>query len=103
MSTRPPQDEPGGVPMSPSAKSLGLSLTAGLAVLAGFGAPEAGQPLFGTAESVEWMAADSDFIIRGPIVDFNRQADETGGGWKTATVRVAETLKGKHRLAVTFV
>jgi len=56
--------------------------------------PATGQPLFTTAETLDWMIADSDVIIRGTIEAFERTRTKRRVAWDTVTVNVDETLKG---------
>lgn len=65
------------------------------------------QPLRQTLDSLEWMAADSDVIVRGTVVAYARdkEVDEQTGVthvMDTIVIRVNETLKGEHMPFVTF-
>ena len=53
-------------------------------------------------ESLEWIVADSDLIVRGRITDV--QTKKAGGQvvWETATVQVEETIKGPKSNLATF-
>ena len=60
--------------------------------------------------SLEWMAATSDVIVRASVVgmsDKEPRSDPGGGesqsAWITVTLKVHETVKGKHSHQITFV
>jgi hypothetical protein len=69
------------------------------------------QPVSGSASSVEWEAAHSPLIVRAVIEDVTPHTlpDGLAGGggsfrrYQTVTVRVLETLKGKHSDRLQFV
>ncbi len=61
-----------------------------------------GQPLFERKASLEWLAADSDVVVRATIVDVARDASQRHNVWDTVTLKVHETLKGTHRPTVTL-
>jgi hypothetical protein len=45
-------------------------------------------------ESLDWVVADSDLVVRGKLVENKRVRDKNKIIWSTITVEVAETLKG---------
>lgn len=57
-----------------------------------------------TQASIEWLAADSDVVVRASIVDPSRKParDQEPLGWRTVTVDVHETLKGRPRKRLDF-
>lgn len=67
-----------------------------------------GRPVPGAAaallvESLDWVVADADLVIRGSITDFDRVRDKDEVIWATATVKVAETLKGEKKDEIKFI
>ena len=54
------------------------------------------QPLFAHAESVESIAANSDIVVLGTVVDFGDAKLVDGFGRCPVTIWVTETLKGEH-------
>lgn len=56
-----------------------------------------GQPTFTAVESLEWMSADSNVVVRATITQSTRRPAEADYVWETVTVKVLETLKGTHR------
>jgi hypothetical protein len=58
-------------------------------------------------DSVEWLVASSDTIVRGKIIEVDRAARRRGflvdEIWDKVTVRVAETLRGEKQEKVCFV
>jgi hypothetical protein len=65
--------------------------------------PARGQPVLESVDSIEWMAADSSVVVCGTIVAHKSEEDPQGLVWHTVTLRVDETLKGRHRTTVQFV
>jgi len=61
-----------------------------------------GQPVFEDKASLEWLAADSDVVVRATIVDVARESSEAHEVWDTVALKVHETLKGTHRPTVTL-
>jgi hypothetical protein len=61
------------------------------------------QPLFYTVETLDWMAADSQVVVRAVVVDFADEMDGDKQKWNTVVIRVRETLKGKHKPFHTYV
>ena len=53
-------------------------------------------------ESLEWIVADSDLIVRGTIAKVEAFKDERQTAWERATVQVNETLKGTTIAPPTF-
>lgn len=53
-------------------------------------------------ESLEWIVADSDLIVKGTIVKVESFNDEQQTAWEEATVQVNETIKGTPANALTF-
>ena len=53
-------------------------------------------------ESLEWMVADSDLIVRGKIAKADPFNDEQQTAWEEATVQVSETIKGTTTEPLTF-
>ena len=53
------------------------------------------QPPPAQLESLEWLTADSDAVVRGRIVSISHDRDrDTTGGWETVSFQADETLKG---------
>ena len=48
-------------------------------------------------ESLEWIVADSDLIVRGKIAKVESFNDEQQTAWEEATVQVNETIKGRPK------
>jgi hypothetical protein len=61
------------------------------------------QPLSITVETLDWMAADSQVIVRAVVTDFVHEVDDSKTEWDTVVIKVRETLKGQHRPFHTFV
>jgi hypothetical protein len=61
------------------------------------------QPLFRTAETLDWMAADSQVVVRAVVSDFAQETDGSKQKWNTVVLKVRETLKGQHRPFHTYV
>ena len=53
-------------------------------------------------ESINWWAADSDWIVRGTLTEVWTTKTASGTAWNKASVKVSETLKGKHIHHATF-
>ena len=53
-------------------------------------------------ESLEWIVADSDLIVRGKIAKVEPFNDEQQTAWEEATVQVNETIKGTTTEPLTF-
>jgi tryptophan-rich sensory protein len=53
-------------------------------------------------ESLAWIVADSDLIVRGTIAKVEAFKDEQETAWEQATVQVNETIKGKTAGPPTF-
>jgi hypothetical protein len=62
--------------------------------------PGGAQPLYMTVESLEWMAADSTVVVRGTIAGTSPATGPHGEAWSLVSLKVAETLKGKHEPAL---
>ena len=62
-----------------------------------------GQPGFQEVESLEWQVADAKVIVRATIVETTREPGEADHVWETVTLKVRETLKGKHQQTIKFV
>lgn len=54
-------------------------------------------------ESIDWIVADSDLIIRGTLTTVETKRGKGQVVWETATVKVNETLKGEKVKHATFV
>jgi hypothetical protein len=54
------------------------------------------------ADSIEWVAADSDLVVRGKVTAVAKRKGPGDVVWYDVTVGVAETLKGAPRRSVTF-
>jgi hypothetical protein len=72
--------------------------------------PAGAQPVSTSASSVEWVAANSCLIVRGVIEDVSVHSLKDGldgdagiHRYQTVSVRVLETLKGKHSERLHFV
>src|SRR5947209_5772361 len=66
-------------------------------------ATEAGvQPIGVTVETLDWMAADSEVIVRSVVIDVVHEVDASKTEWDTVVVKVRETLKGRHKPFHTF-
>jgi WD40 repeat protein len=61
------------------------------------------QPMLYTVETVDWMAADSQVVVRAVVVDFAQEVDADKNKWNTVVLKVRETLKGKHQPFHTFI
>lgn len=61
------------------------------------------QPLFYTVETLDWMAADSQVVVRAVVVDFAQEVDGSKQKWITVVIKVRETLKGRHKAFHTYV
>ncbi len=61
------------------------------------------QPLFYTVETLDWMAADSQVVVRAVVVDYVREVDGPKRKWITVVIKVRETLKGQHKPFHTYV
>ena len=46
------------------------------------------------ADSVEWMTADADLVVRGQVAAVATRQAPGQAGWYDVTVQVAEALKG---------
>ncbi len=55
------------------------------------------------AESIEWMVADSDLIVRGTISQVVEEKGPYSVVWEKSTVKVHETLKGRKQQEITFI
>ncbi len=55
------------------------------------------------ADSVEWMTADADLVVRGPVTAVTRRPGPGDVVWYYLTVRVDERLKGKVGDQVTLI
>ena len=62
-----------------------------------------GQPLFYTVETLDWMAADSQVVVRAVVVDLVQEVDGSKRKWITVVIKVRETLKGQHKPFHTYV
>jgi hypothetical protein len=54
------------------------------------------------ADSIEWITVDSDLVVRGTVTAVAKRKGPGDVVWYSATVTVAETLKGPKRRTVTF-
>jgi hypothetical protein len=70
-----------------------LVLALALGPAAGAGA----QPIRVTVETLDWMAADSEVIVRAVVIDVAHEVDGAMTEWDTVVVKVRETLKGRHK------
>jgi hypothetical protein len=61
------------------------------------------QPLFYTVETLDWMAADSQVVVRAAVVDFVQEVDGSQRKWITVVIKVRETFKGRHKPFHTYV
>src|SRR5262245_20001237 len=73
--------------------SLALGLASGVAA----------QPIGITVDTLDWMAADSQVVVRAVVVDSVHEEDDTQRHWDTVVIKVRETLKGPHKPFHTFV
>jgi hypothetical protein len=65
-------------------------------------APKAHAELI-VADSLEWIAQDSDLILRGRLVSVTRLPRKVNGyTWSKVTMAVAETLRGAHKRTRVF-
>lgn len=48
-------------------------------------------------ETLDWVIADADLVVRGTLADFDRVRDKEELIWSTATIKVAETYKGEKK------
>jgi hypothetical protein len=74
-----------------------------LSLLLFFASAVRAQPLFYTVETLDWMAADSQVVVRAVVVDFVDEVDGAKQKWNTVVIRVRATLKGKHKPFHTYV
>ena len=63
--------------------------------------PAAGGAVF--VESLELAIADADLVVRGAVSEIDRVKDKKNVIWTTATVKVAETIKGEKVAEVKFI
>lgn len=77
-------------------------ILASILLLVSGGAARA-QPMRYTVETVDWMAADSQVVVRAVIVQLDQEVDADKKKWNTVTLKVRETLKGQHRPIHTYV
>ena len=54
------------------------------------------------ADSIEWVAADSDLVVRGKVTAVAKRKGPGDVVWYDVTFGVAETLKGAPRKSVKF-
>src|SRR5262245_49356827 len=55
-----------------------------------------------TAESIEWVVADSDRVVVGKVVKVTTLAGAAKKPFEVATVKISQTLKGRRAKVVTF-
>jgi hypothetical protein len=48
-------------------------------------------------ETLDWVIADADLVVRGTLTDFDRVRDKNELIWSTATIKVADTYKGEKK------
>lgn len=71
-------------------RTLILSLAVALAMVA----PRAAVAEINMADSVEWMTADADRVVRGQVAAVAIRSGPGQAGWYDVTMQVAEALKG---------
>jgi hypothetical protein len=69
-----------------------------LSLLLFFASDVRAQPLFYTVETLDWMAADSQVVVRAVVVDFVDEVDGAKQKWNTVVIRVRATLKASKRV-----
>jgi len=62
-----------------------------------------GQPVFEHKASLEWLAADSDVVVRATVANVAPDSSESYDVWYTVTLKVHETLKGTHRATIKLI
>jgi hypothetical protein len=55
------------------------------------------------ADSLEWMVADAELVVRGAVIAIQKQPGEGQVMWYRVTLRVSETLEGKRSRTIRFV
>jgi len=68
-----------------------------------FAADVRAQRCFTRSRILDWMAADSQVVVRAVVVDFVDEVDGAKQKWNTVVIRVRATLKGKHKPFHTYV
>jgi hypothetical protein len=58
--------------------------------------PEAARAAIATAESLDWVVADSDRVVMGKVVKVDQALHKDGTVFEVVTVAVSRTFKGKH-------
>jgi hypothetical protein len=53
-------------------------------------------------ETLEWVIADSDQVVRGTLAEVKRVRDKNNLIWATVTVKVADTFKGEKKDELKF-
>src|SRR5688500_15386823 len=48
-----------------------------------------------TVESIEWLVADADLVVRGRLVQVGDDVHGDWIGWRRAVIEVLETIKGQ--------
>jgi hypothetical protein len=81
-----------------------LAASAAMAFLIGAGAAEttSAQPLCHTYNSLEWLVAHSDLVVRASVAEVATAPSQGQQAWKIVTLKVHETLKGDAAKALTF-
>ncbi len=52
------------------------------------------QPIFGHAESIEFVVANADVVVLGELTELGDTKEILGSDWRNVTIAVKETLKG---------
>jgi hypothetical protein len=52
------------------------------------------QPIFGHAESIEYVVANADVVVIGKLTEVGDTKEILGRDWRNVTIAVKETLKG---------
>ncbi len=65
--------------------------------------PSIAQAEINGGESIDWIVADSDLIVRGTLTKVETKRGDGQVVWETATVKVNETLKGEQVTHATFI
>jgi hypothetical protein len=66
-------------------------------------APSRAAAEINVADSLEWMVADAELVVRGVVSAVDKQRGEGQVMWYRVTLRVSETLEGKRSRTVRFV
>lgn len=52
------------------------------------------QPIFGHADSIEFVVANADVVVLGELTELGDSKEILGSDWRNVTIAVKETLKG---------